>query len=192
MSEKPSRSSPFQTLADRIVWSSDWYRIREDQVRFPNGELGVYNVVEHPGSTFVVPVTRDGRIVLLYQYRYTVDDWCWEIPAGALQKDKAAEESAREELRQEVGGRATSFDYIGSFYASNGISNEVAQVFIATGVRLGRPALEPAEVIEVHPKPIAEVLRMAHANEISDGPSALAILLCEQRLLALDQALAGR
>ena len=69
--------------------------------------------------------------------------------------------------------------------STNGICNEVAHIYIATGVALGETDHEPAEIIEVLTKPIDEVLRMADANEITDGPSALAILLCEQRLLAL-------
>ena len=189
MAKPNNRPSPIKTLESRIVWSSPWYSVRQDQIILPGGQTGIYNVVQHPGAVFIIPVTDQGEIILVYHYRYTVDDWCWEIPAGGLQKGKSAEECAREELRQEVGGKAAALDFFGKFYAANGISDEVAHVFIATGVALGRPALEPAEVIQVHPKPIKEVLRMARANEISDGPSALAILLCEQQLLALAQNL---
>ncbi len=64
----------------------------------------------------------------------------------------------------------------------NGIGNEQAHIFLATGVTLGQPRHESTEVMEIQAKPIAEALRMAQANEISDGPSALAILLCSDKL----------
>jgi ADP-ribose pyrophosphatase len=151
----------------------------------PNGESGVYNVVQHPGAVWVIPVTDRGEIVLVYTYRHTVKDWCWAVPAGGVKSDYSLEDSALAELREEVGGIASSLEYRGHFYTANGICNEVAHIFIATGVTLSQTEHEPAEVIEVHRKPIVEVLKMARSNEISDGPTALALLLREKRLREL-------
>lgn len=173
-----NRSRPFRTLRSRIAWSCPWYRVREDIIVLPDGSEGVYNVVEHPGAVWIVPVTAQGEIVLLWHYRHTVGDWCWEVPAGGLKAGQSPEEAAHEELAQEIGGRAGAWRYVGPFYGSNGISNEQGHIFLASDVTLGKPDHEPAEVIEIHRQPIAEALRMAQANEISDGPSALALLLC--------------
>lgn len=177
-----TRERPFQTLRSRIAWSCPWYRVREDVILLPDGSEGVYNVVEHPGAVWIVPVTTEGEIVLLHHYRHTVDDWCWEVPAGGLKQGQSPREAARDELHQEIGGQATAWHYVGPFYGSNGISDEQGHIYLATGVTLGPPDHEPAEVIEIHRRPVAEALRMAQANEISDGPSALALLLCAPRL----------
>ena len=107
------------------------------------------------------------------------------LPAGGLKPSLTLKETAVEELREEIGGTAQNIDYFGHFYTTNGICNEVAHIYIAQGVSLGQTDHEPAEVIEIHKKPISEVMRMAHANEISDGPSALALLLCESQLMDL-------
>ena len=181
----PRRKSPFVTRSSRIVWSSPWFHVRQDEILLPDGRPGVYNVIENKGAVWIIPVTSSGEIVLIYHYRYTVDDWGWEIPAGGLKEGLSLEETALEELGEEIGGKTTQIEYAGRFYTSNGISNEIAHIFIATGVTLGPTAHEPAEVMEVHVKPIEEVLRMARANEISDGPSALALLLNESRLREL-------
>jgi 8-oxo-dGTP pyrophosphatase MutT (NUDIX family) len=122
---------------------------------------------------------------MLRHYRYTIDDWCWEVPAGGLKAGLSAEETALAELREEVGGRAEWLEYFGRFYTANGICNEVAQIYIAGGVTLGQTDHEAAEVIEVHPLPLDQVLSMAHANQISDAPTALALLLAEPRLRQL-------
>lgn len=182
MKSKSSRPSPFQTIGSRIVWSSPWYRIRQDDIILPDGQAGTYNVVEHPGAVWVIPITNSGEIVLVYHYRYTVDDWCLEVPAGGLKPGLSLEETALAELQEEVGGTATSLEYTGHFYTANGICNEVAHIFIATGVELGETNQEPAEIMEIQKMPVDEVLQLAHANQISDGPTALALLLCEDRL----------
>jgi len=186
-----SDQSPFRTVTSKVVWSCSWYSIRQDEIILPDGDHGVYNVVQHPGAAWVIPVTSKGFIALLYHYRYTVNDWCWEIPGGGIKAGQSLEETALAELKEEVGGTASAIEYAGSFYTANGICNEEAHIFIATGVYLGMPDHEPTEIMEVHRKPIKEVLRMAHTNEISDGPTALALLLSESRLLALDREMNG-
>lgn len=185
MKEKSSRPSPFQKIGSRIVWSSPWYRIRQDDIILPDGQTGVYNVVEHPGAVWIIPITKSGEIVLVYHYRYTVDDWCLEVPAGGLKPGLSLEETALAELQEEVGGKAAELEYAGHFYTANGICNEVAHIFIASGVELGKTEHEPAEIIEVQKMPVDKVLQLAHANQISDGPTALALLLCEERLRQL-------
>lgn len=173
---------PFQTKASRVVWACPWYSVRQDELVLPDGRPGVYNVVQHPGAVWVVPVTTAGEVVLLRHYRYTVDDWCWEVPAGGLKADQSPLELAKIELREEIGGTASTWREITTFYTSNGISNEKAYVFLATGVTLAEPAHEPAEVMHLHPTPLQEALQMARSGRITDGPSALALLLCEPYL----------
>ena len=177
---------PYKTESSQIVWSCPWYRIRQDEIVTPDGQPGVYNVVEHPGAVWIIPITDAGEVVLIRTYRYTVDDWCYEIPAGGIKSGQSMEDAARTELREEIGGRAVALSHVAQFYTMNGIGNEEAQVFLATGVQLiNPPQHESTEVMEIHPTPIMEVLRMAQANEISDGPSALALLLCAEELKRL-------
>ena len=173
---------PFTTLSSRIAWSCPWYRVRQDEILTPDGRPGVYNVVEKDDAVWIVPLTLDGRLAMVYQYRYTVDDWCWEIPAGSVKPGHTPEEAAREELREEVGGEAAALEYVGRFYLANGICNEVGHIFLATGVILGDTAHEAAEVMQVHLFAPADALAMARAGRISDGPTALALLLCADRL----------
>lgn len=176
---------PYQTTASRIVWSCPWYSIRQDDIITPDGRAGVYNVVQHPGAVWIIPVTPAGEIALIYTYRYAVNDWCLEIPAGGVRPGQTLEEAARGELLEEVGGVAAAWAYIGHFYTMNGIGNEIAHIFLATGVRLGQPQHEATEIMEIRPTPILQALALARGNHISDGPSALALLLCEQHLRRL-------
>jgi ADP-ribose pyrophosphatase len=175
----PPLPKPFRTVASHVVWSCPWYNVRQDEIVLPNGQPAVYNVVQKADAVFVVPVTAEGEVVLIYQYRYTINDWCWEVPAGAQQPGLSLEETAQVELREEVGGTAERLQYLGHFYAANGICNEVSHLYLATGVTLAETAHEVAEVMTVHRKPITEALWMARSGRITDGPSALALLRCE-------------
>jgi ADP-ribose pyrophosphatase len=183
--------SVWETLESQSLWESEWYSLRQDQLRTPEGHEFTYTIVDHPGAVWIVPVSTDGRIILIRNYRYTVDEWCYEVPAGGLppgldesQRLVRAEEVAHRELLEEVGGEAAALRYIGHFYTSNGISNEIAYVYLATGVRLGETYREPAELIETKLVPVNKALRMARDGRISDGPSALALLWCESFLLS--------
>ena len=69
-----NRPRPFTTLASRIAWSCPWYRVRQDDILTPDGAPGVYNVIEKTDAVWIVPVTDDGHLAMVYQYRYTVDD----------------------------------------------------------------------------------------------------------------------
>lgn len=181
------RPSPFQTISSRISWRSPWYDIRSDEILLPNGQRGEYHVVQHPAAVWIVPVTDTGEIVLIHTYRYTVDDWCWEIPAGSLHANATPLATAQTELSEEIGGVARAWEYLGHFYTANGICNEIGHYFLATGVSLGETAHEPTEVIEIHPTPIPAALRMAEQGVISDAPSVMALLLCRPKLWQLHQ-----
>lgn len=172
----------WDTLDSKYLWQSQWYNLRQDRLRTPEGSEFTYTLVDHPGAVWIVPVTTDGQIALVWQYRHTVDEWCFEVPAGGLSPGLTPEEIAQRELLEEVGGEAAELRLMGQFYTSNGISNEVAYVYLATDVELGETHREPTELMELCLVPVEDALRMAREGEISDGPSALALLWCERLL----------
>jgi ADP-ribose pyrophosphatase len=174
----------WETLDRRYLWQSRWYNLRQDRVRTAAGHEFTYTLVEHPGAVWVVPVTGDGQVVLIWSYRHPVGEYCLEVPAGGLLPGVGPEEMARRELLEEVGGQPAAVHYVGRFYTSNGISSEIAYVYLATGVELGEAHHEPTEDLEVLLMPAQEALRMARSGEISDGPSALALLWCEPLIVA--------
>jgi ADP-ribose pyrophosphatase len=173
---------PWQTLDTTRLWESKWYNLRQDRVRIHTGAEITYTYQEHPGAVFIVPVTADGKIMLMHQYRHPVGEWLWEIPAGAVDGDEALEEAARRELAEEIGGTAKELWYVGHFFAASSISNLRINVFLATGVQIEQSAREATELIEARAVPVTEALTMARRGEIKDGQSALALLLCESLL----------
>lgn len=177
----------WQVLDTRRPYENKVNRLRADRVVIPGrGELQ-YCYLERGESVIIVPVTTDGQLVMIRQYRYPVDAYCLEWPAGCCrdQGNATLEEVARRELREEIGGTAASLEYVSWFYSSSSISDEVCHVFLARGVTLDRPAeTEPGEHIRTQLVPLAEARALARTGGMKTGTCALAILMCESRLAA--------
>lgn len=186
--EKPNgQALGWNLLSSRYLFTSIWRRLREDHIRINGrGELH-YTYLEIPPAVYVVPVTTDGRIVLIRQYRYPIDDWCLEIPAGGLHDQSGAPlaEVVRTELRQEIGAECREIEYITNVYASKTHSDEHSHLLIAWDVRLElAQALEQTEFIEIHPVPAETALNLARSGGVKDAVSALALLTSEPFLQA--------
>ncbi|NEO86984.1 MAG: NUDIX hydrolase [Spirulina sp. SIO3F2] len=167
-------------------YQSPWFDLRHDKLILPNGQDIVYTYVEHPGSVFVIPLTSDREICLIRSYRYTVDDWCWEVPAGCLgdQIGSSPEEVAHQELREEIGGITTQLESLGWYYMANGFARLKNHFFIAYDVRLNEPTQhESMEIIDrICFVSIEDALEMICTGEVNDGESAFALLLAIKTL----------
>jgi ADP-ribose pyrophosphatase len=179
-----ARAHGWQRLATDYPYAFRMFRVRRDQARWPDGQVRTFSYVETAGAVWVVPVTADGQIVLIRQFRYMLDDWQWEVPAGGFHDFTGGPvELAQHELEEEVGGSSDDWRYIGSFNTGASTFEELAHIVLACDVRLDRePHREPAEIIEVHLMPIERALEMARSGEMADGHSALALLRCEAYL----------
>lgn len=175
---------PFRVRSSRIAWRCPWFEIREDELLLPGGGRATYNTLVKGDGVWVVPQTRDGRIVLLRAWRHTVADWCWEVPAGTRKPGATPEETARAELLEEAGGVAASWERVCGFYTASGVMSEAGHVFLARDVELGPAAREPTEVMQVHVVEASTALRWARDGTMTDSNSALALLRCEDRLRA--------
>lgn len=162
-----------------------WLKLRQDRVQIEGGPEIDYIYRESRGAVLIVPVMPDGNMVLIKQYRYAVDDWCMEIPAGGLhdREGVAAEDVAREELHEEAGATCEALVLISSTYSNNSTTDEVMHTYLATGVALHEYVqYEPTEQIEVVVMPAAQAIEMARSGEMKDALSALAILQCEPKM----------
>jgi len=186
MDDKPEGARlGWRLLETSYPFETPWLKLRQDRVRIEGEGDITYTYLHGNAAVFVVPVTADGRVLLIRQYRYPIDSWSLEVPAGGTH-DRAGialEDVAREELAEEVGGSCASIERIATFYLSTSRSAESCHVFLATDVTLDRPqTLQETERIAVHPVAVGEALALARGGGIADGQSALALLLCEDTL----------
>jgi ADP-ribose pyrophosphatase len=166
----------------RYLYESRWFNLRQDELTLPGGQEITYTHVEHPGYAMVVPLLDDGRVVMERVYRHTVGCALLECPSGGLDGEPPAL-AARRELEEETGYLAGSVESLGCFYGSSGISNEQVHLFLARDVTAGgsirREITEEIEIVHIE---LAELVRLARTGELTDGPSALALLLAEAKL----------
>lgn len=163
-------------------FENELYRLREDDVELEGGKKIKYAYLERDEAVIIVPVTAAGEMVLLKQYRYPVDEWCLEVPAGGTHDacDAALEDVVKKELREEIGATAKSLRHVGFFYSANSMSDEKCHVFLAEGVELTKNRkTEATESIEVQRVPVGEAIELARSGKMKTGPCALAVLLCE-------------
>ena len=175
----------WKQIASDTRFENKMLRLRQDEVEVEDGKKSDYAYLERDEAVIVVPVTRAGEIVLVKQYRYPVDEWCLEVPAGGTHDsgDAALEEVARKELREEVGGTAKSLTYVTFFFSANALTNEKCHVYLAEGVELAKkPKTESTESIEIEVVPAAKAIELARSGAVKTGPCALALLLCEPLL----------
>lgn len=159
-------------------------RIRRDRILGRDGAEHTQTTLENAGAVYVVPLTSDGRILLLRQYRQTVSAWGWELPAGALfDHDGDPKDLAAKELREEAGASASLIEHVGFFYDSLPITNSRCDIYLAYDTVLDQtPSLGQTELITPHLLPVDRVLHMARTGTIRDGRSALSLLRCEALL----------
>jgi 8-oxo-dGDP phosphatase len=135
-----------ECVRSREIYRNPWMVLREDDIRRPDGSLGIYGVIEKPAYALVIPC--DGqRFCLVEQFRYPVGARRWEFPQGTAPglEHADATELARRELREETGLNAASFERLGQLDVAPGISNQRGWVFLATGITEGRPDREHEE-----------------------------------------------
>ncbi len=122
------------TLSTREIYRNRWLRLREDQIRRSNGEAGIYSVVEKDDCAIIVPLDH-GRIWLVEQFRYTIQERALELPQGGWEMEvENPEELARGELKEEMGLNAAEMTYLGAAWIAYGFTRQKQHVFLATGL----------------------------------------------------------
>ena len=174
MSDDPASA---RVLQHRRVHSGKVLDLDVDEVVEPGSIRGIREVVRQRGSVAALPVLADGRVVLVRQYRYAVDAFVWELPAGRRDPGETPEEGARRELEEEVGLRAGTLEPLLVFWTTPGFCDEVMHLFRATGLEPVPPRPEADERIEPATFTLEEALEMVKRGEIREGKTLVALLI---------------
>lgn len=177
--------NPWTVLTTKPIYENPWMRVVEHDVLTPLGNPGIYGVMHAQNlATGVVPIDDQGRVTLVGQYRFPLEQYSWEIPEGGGKKGVEPVESAKRELLEETGQTARHWLPILTMHLSNSITDETAHCFLAWGIEQGQAEPEETEVLQLRHVPFAEAYSMVKRGEITDA-IAVACLL-KVRLMALD------
>jgi 8-oxo-dGTP pyrophosphatase MutT (NUDIX family) len=187
---KGQARGPWNIVSTREAYDNRWIRVTHHEVITPSGIGGIYGTVHFKNTAIgIVPVDAEEHTFLVGQYRFTLDEYSWEIPEGGGPLDVDVLESAKRELQEETGLRAGRWHKLVECDLSNSVSDEKAVAFLAWQLEQGPSAPEPTEELVVRRVPLAEAFRMVHAGEIRDALSVVALQAVE--LLALKGRLAS-
>jgi len=165
----------------RRVYEGKVLSVDVDQVVEPGDVAATREVVRHRGSVATLAVDDEGRVALVRQYRYAVDEALWELPAGRRDGDETPEAGARRELIEETGLRAGRMELLAEFFTTPGFCDERMSVFRASGLTPGAAQPEADERIELRWFTRAEIAAMLKDGTLREGKTLVALLMEQAR-----------
>ena len=142
-----------------------------------NGKEAWREVVHHPGASAVVAIDEDNRIIMEKQFRYALNDYLLEIPAGKLDAGEDPLVCAKRELEEETGIIASEWISLGTIATSPGFCNEVIHLYVAKGLSKGEIHWDEDEYVEVERYRFDELLQRIKEEKIKDSKSLSTLLL---------------
>jgi len=173
---------PVVPSAIRRVFEGRIFTVTVESITLPRGERLEAEIVRHPGSVVLVPITAAGEIVLVRQYRHAIARWAWELPAGSLKPGEHPRSAALRECHEEIGLVPGTLEPLGRFFPTPGYCDEEMHVFRATGLRAPAAAdaavqQDPDEDLEAKPFAVEAIRRMIGSGEMTDLKTVAALAL---------------
>jgi ADP-ribose pyrophosphatase len=165
-----------KVLKSEILYQGKVFRLQRDTVIEPGGVEAERDIVVHPGSVVVLPVFKDGRVLLIRQYRHSVGEFLWELVAGRKEPQESPIAGARRELLEETGYTAKRLRKLLRVVPTPGFANEWMWIFAAEGLTAG--AAQPEEDEKITPRifTLKQVEKMIQRGTLRDAKSICGLL----------------
>ena len=182
-----STKNPWKTLSSEVKYDNPWIKVTEHQTINAAGGDGIYGVVHYKNIAIgIIPLDENYNTWLVGQYRYPLKKYSWEICEGGGLHNIDVLESAKRELLEELGIKATKWNSIMDMHLSNSVSDEKGVIYIATELSYFNPEPEEGEVLQIKKLPFNEVYQMVMKGEITDSLTVAGVLKTK---LLIDQGI---
>ena len=169
--------NPWIVKSKEVVYDNAWVQIQHHEVINPSGGDGIYGVVHFKNyAVGIIPIDENGYTWLVGQYRYPLDIYSWEIPEGGGPLEDDPLESAKRELREEVGITANKWTKIMDIHTSNSITDELGFVYVAQDLTFGETEHEEVEEIVIRKVHFNELIDMIMNGQITDSITIASVL----------------
>ncbi len=171
--------NPWKTISQQTAYENAWIKVEHHEVLNPAGNPGIYGKVHFKNTAIsIVPIDSEGFTYLVGQYRYTLNEYSWEVPEGgcSIAEGESTLEAAKRELLEETGLVASEWTQLGEVYLSNSVSDEKAVMYIAQNLVQQQACPEETEQLKIRRLPLNEAIEMAKNGTITDALSVLTLL----------------
>ncbi|MCK4368630.1 MAG: NUDIX hydrolase [Dehalococcoidales bacterium] len=165
-----------ETLSSRMVYDGRAVKLRVDTVRMPSGRETMREIVEHSDCVAIIAVDDKDNILLVSQFRKSVEKELLEIPAGGIEPGEDPVDCVRRELREEAGFLPRKVERLGGFYSSPGYCTEYLHLYLATDLVPSPLQAEDSESIRLDRVPLAQISGLIASGSICDAKSIAGLL----------------
>ena len=176
MEDEKMKEVPVKRLERNLKYHGNILNVYEDVVEV-NGHIAHWDFIHHDGAAAVVPVTEDGKILMVRQYRNALDRYTLELPAGKLDEPEEPKiQCAYRELEEETGFRTENMEYLISVNTTVAFCNEAIDIFVARDLIPSRQHLDEDEEINVEAWDVEELKKLIYAGKMTDGKTIAGIM----------------
>jgi ADP-ribose pyrophosphatase len=165
-----------KVVSSRNVYAGKILDVDIEIHEMPDGRQSSFEIIRHPGGAAVLPELADGRLLLIRQFRPSIGQMVYEIPAGRLEPGESPQVCAARELIEETGYRAAEVLPLGSFWSTVGFCDEKVFLYLGKELVAAEQQLEPDELIELCPMTPGDAMEKMESGEILDSKTLLALL----------------
>ncbi|MDR5658172.1 NUDIX hydrolase [Serpentinicella sp. ANB-PHB4] len=165
-----------KTIKTEKIYDGKIINLKVETVELADKKYSKREVVEHKGAAGVLPITYDGNIILVKQYRKPIERSILEIPAGRIELKEDPQSAALRELKEETGYTSSNVKKMLSFYSSPGFTNEEIHIYLALNLESGLASPDDGENLEIVKMDINHALSAILNGEIKDSKTVMSIL----------------
>lgn len=170
-----------KTLSIKNIFKGRVVDLNVHEVELPDGKTSNREVINHPGAVAVIALTKEGKLVLVRQFRKPLEKTIVEIPAGKLEKDEDPMQCAKRELEEETGYKTDELEYVTSFYTSPGFADELIHIYYTDKLEIGNVATDEDEFVSVEEVTLLEAEQLQKQKLIYDAKTVFAVQYLQLR-----------
>lgn len=178
--------NPWKILSEKPIYDNPWINVTEYNVLNPKGNHGIYGKVSFKNRAVgVVAMDEEWNVYLVGQFRFTLNQYSWELPEGGSPFSESLLDTAKRELAEETGIKANKWEHLLDMHLSNSVTDEFGTLYLATNLEYGEAEPEDTEELMVKKLHLDKAIEMIYSGEITDSLTIAGLL--RTKLLSLER-----
>lgn len=173
---------PYEVLKTEEVFKGKIIDIKRDEILLPDGNTALREVVLRGDAAAIVPIDKDGNVILIRQYRHSALQEVLEIPAGMIEEGEAPIDCAIRELEEETSFKSKNLTHLSTIYPAIGFCTEKIHIYLAKDLEQGEFNFDQDEFITVEKYSLDDAISLIYTGEIVDSKTIIGLITCKKFL----------